>query len=91
MIGLATAGESQRAAAALVLGGPYTAVFWVLVVGLGIAVPLLIQGLAVSHRIAHTPLAPVLVLLGGLALRFVIVSAGQASHWVRTSSLAGGG
>lgn len=91
VIGLATAGESQRAAAALVLGGPYTAVFWVLVVGLGIAVPLLIQGLAVSHRIAHTPLAPVLVLLGGLALRFVIVSAGQASHWVRTSSLAGGG
>jgi formate-dependent nitrite reductase membrane component NrfD len=45
--------------------------------------PLIIQSLAVTHRVPHTPLAPVLVLLGGLALRFVIVSAGQISHWSR--------
>lgn len=53
------------------------------VVGLGIVLPLVIQSLAVTHRVAHTPIAPVLVLLGGLALRFVIVSAGQLSHWLR--------
>ena len=51
--------------------------FWVFVVGLGIVIPLFIQTLAVSHRIAHTPIAPLLVLAGGLALRFVIVYAGQ--------------
>ena len=60
-----------------------TAVFWTLVVGLGIVLPLFIQSLAVRHRIAHTRVAPVLVLLGGLALRFVIVYAGQHSHWPR--------
>jgi formate-dependent nitrite reductase membrane component NrfD len=83
LIGLGTASEAHAEAARLVLGGPYTAVFWVFVVGMGILVPLLIQGLAVSHRIAHTPVAPLLVMLGGLALRFVIVYAGQYSHWPR--------
>ena len=31
------------------------------------------------------PIAPILVMLGGLALRFVIVYAGQYSHWPRLS------
>ena len=83
LIGLMSAGEAQAQAAGLLIGGPYTAVFWALVIGAGILVPLLIQTLAVTHRIAHTPVAPVLVLLGGLALRFVVVYAGQASHWPR--------
>jgi len=83
LIGLTSSTEAHLQAAQLFLGGPYTAVFWVGVVGLGIVLPLIIQSLAVTHRVAHTPLAPVLVLLGGLALRFVIVSAGQISHWSR--------
>lgn len=83
LIGLATASEAQAQAAGLVLGGPFTAVFWVFVVGLGIVIPLFIQTLAVSHRVAHTPIAPLLVLAGGLALRFVVVYAGQYSHWPR--------
>jgi formate-dependent nitrite reductase membrane component NrfD len=83
LIGLSTAGEAQADAAGLLLGGPYTAVFWVLVVGLGILAPLLVQSLAVAHRIRHTPVAPALVLLGGLLLRIVIVYAGQESHWPR--------
>jgi formate-dependent nitrite reductase membrane component NrfD len=56
-------------------------VYWVFVVGLGIVFPLVIQLLAVNHKIQHTPVAPILVMLGGLLLRFVIVSAGQLSHW----------
>ncbi len=83
IIGLVTSTEAHLRAAQLFLGGPYTAVFWVGVVGLGIVLPLVIQSLAVTHRVPHTPLAPVLVILGGLALRFVIVSAGQVSHWAR--------
>ena len=85
LIGLASSTEAHAEAARLLLGGPYTAVFWVGVVGLGIVVPLVIQSLAVTHRIIHTPIAPILVMLGGLALRFVIVSAGQYSHWPRLS------
>jgi formate-dependent nitrite reductase membrane component NrfD len=65
----------------LFLGGPYTAAFWVFVVGLGIVAPLFIQLLAVNHKIQHTPVAPILVMAGGLVLRFVIVYAGQLSHW----------
>lgn len=83
VVGLASAGQAHAQAAVLLLGGPYTAVFWVAVVGLGIVLPLVIQSLAVSHRIAHTPLAPLMVMLGGLALRFVIVAAGQASRYAR--------
>lgn len=47
---------------------------------LGILLPLSIQLLAVNHRVAHTPVAPILVIAGGLALRFLIVQAGQASY-----------
>lgn len=80
-IGLLTATRVHAEAAGLFLGGPYTAFFWVFVVLLGIAIPLFIQLLAVNHRIRHQPLAPILVILGGLLLRFVIVNAGQISRW----------
>jgi formate-dependent nitrite reductase membrane component NrfD len=80
--GMATSTQVHQQAATLLLGGPYTAVFWVFVVGLGIIFPLIIQLLAVNHKMQHTPVAPILVLLGGLLLRFVIVSAGQVSHWI---------
>ena len=43
----------------------------------------MIQVLAVTHRIQHTPLGPILVMAGGLALRFVVVAVGQVSHWAR--------
>ncbi len=80
-IGLLTATQVHIRAAGLLLGGPFTAVFWVGVAGLGIGLPLLLQSLAAGHRIRHTPVAPLLVLAGGLLLRFVIVSAGQLSRW----------
>ena len=83
LIGLVSSSEAHAEAARLVLGGPFTAVFWVGVVGLGIVLPLVIQSLAVTHRTIHTPIAPILVMLGGLALRFVIVYAGQYSRWPR--------
>lgn len=81
LVGLVTSTRAHQDAAGLLLGGPYTALFWVGVVGLGIAVPLFVQTLAVGHRVRHTAVAPVLVLAGGLLLRIVFVSAGQLSHW----------
>ena len=81
LIGLLTATQVHIRAAGLLLGGTFTAVFWVGVVGIGIVLPLFIQSLAVGHRIRHTPVAPLLVLVGGLLLRFVIVYAGQVSRW----------
>jgi formate-dependent nitrite reductase membrane component NrfD len=83
LIGLVTSTRVHIAAAGLLLTGAFAPVFWVFVIGLGIVFPLVIQSLAVSHRIAHTPVAPILVIGGGLVLRFLIVEAGQVSHWAR--------
>jgi protein NrfD len=80
-LGLMSSAGPHIEAAQLLLNGPYAPVFWVFVIGLGIVIPLGIQLLAVNHKIKHTPIAPIMVIVGGLILRFVIVSAGQYSHW----------
>jgi protein NrfD len=90
LMGLAAGSAPQAAAARLFLGGSYTAVFWVFVVILGLVVPLIYQTLAVRHIVRHTPIAPVMVIAGGLVLRWVLVSAGQLSRWA-TGALGGGG
>ncbi len=82
IIGLLSSTQMHQNAAQLILTGQYAAVFWVFVIGLGIIIPLIIQLLAVNHKVQHTPIAPIMVIAGGLILRFVIVSAGQYSHWV---------
>jgi len=87
IIGLLSSTDVHINAATLILSGPFAPLFLVLVVGLGIVIPLIIQSLAVSHRIRHTPIAPVMVIAGGLILRLVIVYAGQASHWNVISAL----
>jgi protein NrfD len=79
--GLLTSTDVHARAAELILSGPYAPAFWVLVIGMGILIPLFVQMLAVNARIKHTPVAPIMVLFGGLVLRFVIVYAGQYSHY----------
>ncbi|ACB74748.1 NrfD/PsrC family molybdoenzyme membrane anchor subunit [Opitutus terrae] len=81
LIGLSSSTAVGQQAAALILTGPYAAVFWVFVVGLGILLPLVLQGLELQHRIRHSLAPAVLILIGGLALRIIFVAAGQASHW----------
>lgn len=80
-IGLATSTSAHRSAAELFFGGRYTAPFWVGVVGAGIIAPLIVQSLMMARRVRHTVVAPLLVIAGGFLLRFVVVSAGQFSHW----------
>lgn len=81
LIGLITSSAVHIEAAKLLISGTYAPAFWVFVVGMGITVPLIIQLLAISHRIKHTRIAPIMVIIGGLILRFIIVSAGQYSHY----------
>jgi protein NrfD len=80
---LYTSSASHAAAASLIVSGPYRWAFWGLIVGVGILVPLALQGLELNRAIPHTVMPAVLVLIGGLALRWVLVSAGQASHLVQ--------
>jgi formate-dependent nitrite reductase membrane component NrfD len=86
LIGLLTSTEVNRQAADLLLTGAYAAPFWVLVIGTGILAPLVLQFLELQNRIRHTLAPAVLVLVGGLALRFILVYAGQESHWLRVAS-----
>lgn len=86
-VGMITSTRAHQQAADLILTGPYAAVFWTFVIIIGIIVPLIIQLLAVNKKIKHSPIAPLMVIAGGLLLRFVIVAAGQASHWTRSLSL----
>jgi formate-dependent nitrite reductase membrane component NrfD len=83
LIGLLSSTEAHTRAADLLITGPFAPFFWVFVVGLGIVLPLGLQSLAVRHRIGHSPVPPLLVISGGLVLRFVLVGAGQVSHWLR--------
>ncbi len=80
-VGLVTASKAHKEAAMLLLTGPFAATFWVFIIFFGILIPLILQLLAVSHKIHHTPVAPIMVIIGGLILRFIIVYAGEFSHW----------
>ena len=80
--GLLTSTSVHIEAARLLLDGPFAAAFWVFVIALGIVIPLFLQLLAVNEKVRHTPIPPILVLSGGLILRFVIVYAGQYSHYM---------
>jgi formate-dependent nitrite reductase membrane component NrfD len=77
LVGLGTGGAASRAAADLVLGGPYTAPFWALVVVAGLVVPSAMELLERRLHLAVTAVAPALVLAGGFALRWILVAAGQ--------------
>jgi len=65
----------------LLLSGPYAGTFFGLVVLGGICFPLLIESLELRDSVRKNITAPLLVLAGGFALRFVLVAAGQVSNY----------
>jgi formate-dependent nitrite reductase membrane component NrfD len=77
LAGLASSGAAGREAAGLLLGGPWTALFWSLVVIVGLVVPFLVETLESRLHLRATAVAPLLVLAGGFALRWIMVAAGQ--------------
>ncbi len=78
VVGLVTGGAAGAEAARLLLGGPFTAPFWALVVIAGLAVPVVLEVLESRFHFRATVVTPALVLVGGLALRWILVAAGQA-------------
>lgn len=78
VLGYATGPAVSKAAGQMILGGPYTAMFWGLVVVAGLIVPLVLNLVELKRSIPGTRFAPALILIGGLALRVVFVAAGQA-------------
>ncbi|WP_031405802.1 NrfD/PsrC family molybdoenzyme membrane anchor subunit [Thiomonas sp. FB-Cd] len=72
----------QRDAAAHVLGGGATQVFWLGFIGAGLALPLALE-LVLWRRsmVSVAAVAAVLVLFGGFLLRDVVVKTGQETSW----------
>lgn len=66
-----------RAAVAQFFGGPFTGPFWALVVVIGLAAPLVLEIVETRWHLRPTALTPALLLIGGLALRWTFVAAGQ--------------
>jgi len=82
MVGLATGGNASQTALGALFGGAYTAAFWTLVVALGLIAPLVGEWLEVKHGAVPGRGTAILVLLGGFALRWILVFAGQATGWI---------
>lgn len=87
LISLASGSGQHIDALQSVMGGPYTLAFWGLFVGIGLLIPLLLEILEISGISKSLALlAPVLVLVGGYALRQVVLDAGQDSTWTNYST-----
>ena len=81
IIGLASGGAASHGGLYMILGGPYTAAFWTMVVGLGLVTPLVGEWLEHRHGVVPGRVAAALVLIGGFSLRWILVYAGQYSGW----------
>ena len=81
-MGFLASTQVQIDAAELFLGGSYTAVFWVLVVGMGLILPAILEILELKKYKIPVFIPAGLVLIGGLMLRFIIAYAGQESRWL---------
>jgi formate-dependent nitrite reductase membrane component NrfD len=87
LISLANGSAQHIDALQAIMSGPYALVFWVLFVGIGLLIPLLLELLEINglaRRVAV--MAPVLVLVGGYVLRQVMLDVGQDSTWTRYES-----
>ena len=82
---------SAKEALGMVMGGPYTTVFWGGVVALGILLPLVLELMDVAGALRRLPgaitrlvhiAAPLLILVGGYLLRWVFVHAGQETSFL---------
>jgi protein NrfD len=71
----------QVETAMLFLGGPYTAVFWVGIMGLGLIFPAVLEILELNHYKIPSWLPALFILAGGLAFRYIMVYAGQFSSY----------
>ena len=83
--------QAVKNSLALILGGPFTGLFWVFFVGLGLllpmgievfeSVPAFLSRAPVQYNQRLTALTAVLVLGGGFLLRYIFVFAGQMSSF----------
>ncbi len=72
----------QQEAAALFLGGGYTAIFWIGLVGLGLILPMILETMEIFGYKIPSSIPAFFILFGGLLFRFIMVDAGQATRYL---------
>lgn len=80
-MGMLSSGIAQVEAAQLFLGGPFTVYFWVIVVGMGLVLPAILEIMELSGFHIPIGIPAFLILTGGLIFRFIMVYGGQASSF----------
>ncbi len=78
---LSTGGRVSQMAVGDLLGGSWTGVFWTLVVFVGLVVPLTMEAMERKYHLRATVMTSILILIGGLSLRWILLAAGQASSY----------
>jgi polysulfide reductase chain C len=81
VLGLYVSPRSSTGAVQLIMGGPFTFLFWVVVVGVGILVPLAFEVYEQVELREHNPwisgIITSSVLIGGFMMRYLVIYAGQ--------------
>ena len=91
ILGLYVSPRSSAEAVHLIMGGEFTLLFWVLVVGVGILLPLALEVYElIPHYIEHVELREhnpwisgiitTSVLIGGFTMRYIVIYAGQMAQ-----------
>jgi formate-dependent nitrite reductase membrane component NrfD len=81
-MGFLAGAQVQIEAVNMFLGGEYTMSFWIFVVMLGMILPAVLEIMELKKFHIPVIVPAVLVIIGSLALRFIIVYAGQVSRWL---------
>lgn len=81
-MGFLASTEVQIEAAKLFLGGPYTAIFWGGVVGVGLLIPFILEVLELRGVKIPVAIPSLMILIGGLIFRFIMVDAGQLTRYL---------
>lgn len=81
-MGFMAGSEIKILTAQMFLGGEFTIPFWVLVVGLGLVIPLILESLELKGFHIPAIIPSLLVIFGGLLFRFIMVDAGQVIRYL---------
>ena len=81
-MGFMASKEVQQEAAALFLGGEYTAVFWGFFVTLGLVFPAILEIMELYGYKIPISIPAFFILFGGALFRFIMVDAGQVTRYL---------
>jgi len=81
-MGFLASTEVQIEAARMFLGGEFTSVFWVFVMGIGLVIPALLEALKLYGFKIPVSIPASMILIGGLVFRFIMVEAGQLTRYL---------